>query len=322
MKKIKTIINPRFNEILGTDRFFDCNKTFGREYKKYRKRWNEYPKNEILGEFPLHIDIESTNNCNLRCIMCSRKFMEEEIGYISWELFKKIVDEGSRYNLPSIKLNYRGEPLMHPKLTDMVKYAKDKGIIEVQFNTNGLLLDATKANELLDAGLDRIIFSFDGATKETYERIRAGSDYDGVINNIKRVVELRDDRGMKRPCVRVQMVEMEENKNEVEDFIDMWKPIVNRVAINQLRNPEGAIGKYKSVFPCPEIWQRLMVCWNGEVRMCCGDWAGEYPIGNAKKSSLYELWHSEKYNRVREAHKREKFDEIPVCAKCEVNKVW
>ena len=99
---------------------------------------------------------------------------------------------------------------MHPKLTDMVKYAKDKGIIEVQFNTNGLLLDATKANELLDAGLDRIIFSFDGATKETYERIRAGSDYYGVINNIKRVVELRDDRGMKRPCVRVQMVEMEE----------------------------------------------------------------------------------------------------------------
>jgi MoaA/NifB/PqqE/SkfB family radical SAM enzyme len=322
-EKVEVVINPGFRLISGTDEFDDCDKSFGPRYAEYRRKWHENPKKGVVSEFPLHLDVESTNNCNLKCPMCSRNFMTEKIGYMSWELYKKIIDEGARYELPSIKLNYRGEPLLHPQLVQMVKYAKDCGILEVQFNTNGFLLDEKKASELLDAGLDRIIFSVDGATRETYNKIRVGSDFDTVVNNIKRLIKMRNDRNMKRPCVRVQMINMEETRNELDSFVEMWKPIANKIGITTKREPDPTKGvvKYTKAFPCPQIWQRMMICWDGEVRMCCGDWMGEVVIGDARKDDLYELWHGETYSRMREFHRKGEFNKIPVCARCEVNKI-
>lgn len=315
------IINSGFNEILGTDRFENSYEKPSEKYIEYRRKWSENPKKFILEDFPLHVDIESTNACNLRCVMCPRNFMTEKIGFIDFSLYKKIVDEGCEQKLPSIKLNYRGEPLMHPRIVDLVKYAKDKGIMEVQFNTNGLLLTEEKADALINAGLDRIIFSFDGATKETYEKIRTGSNYETVINNIKKFVELRNNLGNKKPYVRVQFVRMEQNKHEVDQFISMWKDIANRLSVHAFKSPEGENKNLESLnhFPCPRIWQRIMVYWDGEVVMCCGDWKRSYRLGNAKESTIYEIWHSEKYNKVRDFHKNGKFDAIEVCAKCEDN---
>lgn len=319
IKKLKdTIVNSGHYQILGTDKIEDGEKSFAKEYFNYRKKWQELPQKRILNKFPLHLDIESTNNCNLRCLMCGRNWMKEKIGYVSFELFKKIINEAAKYHLPSIKLNYRGEPLLHPDLVKMVKYAKKKGILEVQFNTNGLLLNEKKARELIGAGLDRIIFSFDGATKKTYEKIRIGSNYEKVINNIKNLVRLRNKKGLKRPLIRVQMVKVPINKKEAESFLQMWLPVANRVALISAMDWSGEIKKIEH-FPCPQIWQRLMICWDGEARMCCGDWYGKYPLGNVRNKSIYDIWHGEKINKIRELHSEGNFDKIPVCARCEVN---
>lgn len=314
-----TIVNSGHYQFLGTDKIEDGEKSFGKDYFAYRKKWKEYPQKKILTDFPLHLDIESTNNCNLKCPMCGRNWMKEKLGFINWKLFTKIIAEAAKYRLPSIKLNYRGEPLLHSDLPKMVKYAKEKGILEVQFNTNGLLLNEKKAKELIDAGLDRIIFSFDGATKKTYEKIRRGSDYEKVVDNIKNLVRLRWERGLKRPLIRVQMVKMPLNEKEVEDFLRFWLPIANRVAVSAVMDFSGKKEEEIEHFPCPQIWQRLMICWDGEARMCCGDWYGGFPLGNVKEMSLYDIWHGEKLNRVRKLHSEGNFDKIPACARCEVN---
>jgi len=315
-------VNAGFYEILGTDRFENVEDTFSPQYKEYRKKWFEYPQKKILSDFPLHLDVESTNACNLRCIMCTRNFMTEKIGNIKWDLFKKVVDEAADYNLPSLKLNFRGEPLLHPDLHRMVKYAKDHGVLDVQFNTNGLALTEKRSEELIKSGLDRIIFSVDGATKKTYEYIRTGSNFERVVENIKQFVEIRNSMGQKKPVVRVQMVKMEENKHEVEQFIEMWRDVVNRVAVTSQREPyikgKGSTKKLEH-FPCHQIWQRIVVWWTGEVFMCCGDWHGEYPLGDANKDSIYDLWHGEKYNFVRKLHSSGRLEDLPICARCEVN---
>jgi len=320
----KVIINPGFNEILGTDGLRDCNRSFGKEYFEYRRKWSEYPKRGKIADFPLHLDIESTSACNLRCIMCARNFMQEElenkIGYMKWGLFKKIIDEASEHGLPSIKLNYRGEPLLHPDLEKMVRYAKDAGVIEVQFNTNGLLLTEERARSLIGAGLDRIIFSFDGATKETYEKIRTGSNYETVVNNVKNLVRLRDGMGLNRPCVRVQTVRMPETEGEIDQYVKMWKPVANRVGIIRKRDRDKAVKAGMEAFPCPQIWQRMMICWDGETRMCCGDWGGMYVIGDANKESVYDMWHGKKLGYVRRCHLKGESEKILVCARCEINK--
>lgn len=313
-----TKINSGHYQFLGTDKIDDAEKYQSQEYFAYRKKWKENPEKKIVGDFPIHLDVETTNNCNLRCIMCGRNWMKERLGYMDWELFTKIIDEGAKYHLSSIKLNYRGEPLLHPKVVEMVKYAKEKGILEVQFNTNGCLLSEKLAKELIEAGLDRMIFSFDAAERETYNKIRRGSDYDKVLANIKKLVEVRNQIGKKKPLVRVQMVKMPENKDQIEDFIKMWQPIANRMAVSTHRDPLGAQKKVGH-FACPQIWQRLMVCWDGEVRMCCGDWYGEYVLGNVKNETLHDIWLGKKLQAARKIHQEGKFGAISVCAKCEVN---
>lgn len=317
LNKINTIISSGHYEIPGTDRFDDCEQTFGKEYVEYRKKWNEYPKRGIVNEFPFHLDVESTNACNLRCTMCPWDFTTEKVGYMDWNLFTRIIDEGAKYGLASIKLCHRGEPLLHPQLPQMVAYAKNKGILEVQFNTNGLTLNRGKTDGLLDAGLDRIIFSVDGASKETYEKIRCGSEYDRVVNNITTFVARRNERGLKRPCVRIQMIKMDENKHETKQFLEMWLPIANRVAFSVESKPLSVKGGVER-FPCPQIWQRMAISWDGEVRMCC--WLRqELVLGNATESRLYELWHGEKLANIRKLHSLYRFDQIPACAGCDLN---
>jgi len=293
-------------------------------YRLYRLRWNMAPKFKYVTRFPTHVDFETTNNCNLRCVMCPREFMKEEKGFMDMGLFKKIIDEGSDKGLKSIKLNWRGEPLMHKELVDMVRYAKDKGVIEVMFNTNGLLLTEKKSKELIGAGLDKIIFSVDGATKETYEKIRRGGNYDILIKNIMNLIEIRKASKSNKPHIRVQMVKMKENAHETDKFIDFWKPLVEYVAINDVVTWETAedrtLNEYVAVgrAQCPQPWQRLMIDWNGDVAMCCGDWSKKNPLGNARKQSIKEIWHSDLLNKYRKMLAEGEANKIEACKKCPV----
>ncbi len=324
---VQTQVNPGHFQILATDKTKNADEHFGPEFADYRKKWNEVATKHIVLPFPLHLDIESVSACNLKCIMCpwhGEQFKDLNLkggglGYMKWDLFVKIMDEAAKFKVPSIKFNYRGEPLLHPKLAEMVRYAKSKGVLEVQFNSNGLTLDEKKARDLIDAGLDRIIISFDGATKETYEKVRVLSNFERVVGNIKRLVEIRDSLGRVKPSVRVQMCVQPENEAEVDQFASMWIDTVNRIAFGIKKDPTKIEHGYS--FPCPQIWQRLMICFDGEVRACCGDWNGEMPLGHFPEQSLESIWHSEFLTKLRETHLAGRDSEIPVCAKCEINKV-
>ena len=92
-------------------------------FKEYRRRWHEYPPNFIVGEFPIHLDIESTNACNLRCPFCAvtyRNWGPYRKGFMDFSLYQRIIDDGVENGLYSVKLSLRGEPLLHPRLHEMV----------------------------------------------------------------------------------------------------------------------------------------------------------------------------------------------------------
>jgi radical SAM protein with 4Fe4S-binding SPASM domain len=294
-------------------------------YRWYRFKWIFAPKFHYVTEFPTHLDIEISNKCNLRCVMCPINFMDEKGGLISFGLFKKIIDEGADYGLNSIKLNWRGEPLIHPKIVDMVKYAKERGVLDVQFNTNGLLLTPEKSRELIDAGLDRIIFSVDGASKEVYEKIRKGGNFDLLTKNIKHFVKIKREKKSIKPFTRIQMVEMKENKHEVKKFVEMWTPFIDEVCANPYLNPWG-MGEDRSTKsikvlgrkPCNQLWQRMTISYDGKVMMCCGDWSMKSVIGDVNEKSIYSLWHGKKLNKIRKMHINNRVGEVKACEKCPV----
>jgi MoaA/NifB/PqqE/SkfB family radical SAM enzyme len=113
-----------------------------------------------------------------------------------------------------------GEPLLHPNFLDFVRIISDYGIV-IQFNTNGTLLDEKMRVGLVSNGVDTITFSIDGATRETYESIRIGAKFAAVIDNIKALSRLREEKGQSSPHLNIAMVAMRQNIEEFPAMVSL-----------------------------------------------------------------------------------------------------
>jgi len=153
-------------------------------YFKNRLRWYAYPRFRFVSEFPDHVDVELSAACDMTCPMCytiTEEFDQSvKKKLMSFDLFKKIVDECTSYGCYSIRLSLRGEPFLNKHIVEMTRYAKRAGIKEVSTLTNGLRLNPALFKELMEAGLDWLTISFDGMGK-TYEEIRAPAKFKEAV---------------------------------------------------------------------------------------------------------------------------------------------
>lgn len=171
--------------------------------------------------FPKYAQIEPVGQCNLRCQMCSIQFRQDGPPYgppafMSFELFTSLLDQLE--GLEELHLQGLGEPMMHPRFFEMVRYAVEKGL-KVSTNSNLTLLNARRAGLCIESGLDCLHASIDGATAETYERIRLRSHFDRVVDNLEHLIELREQRGSQHPRIRLVMVMMRQNLHELPDLV-------------------------------------------------------------------------------------------------------
>jgi radical SAM protein with 4Fe4S-binding SPASM domain len=293
-------------------------------FLEYRRRWYEYPRDFTVGDFPIHLDIESTNACNLRCPFCAvttKNWGPYKYGYMDMELYKKIIDEGAANGLYSIKLSLRGEPLLHPKLMEMIRYAKDNGVLDIYFNTNATLLDESKINKLIDVKLDRISVSFEGTTREFYESCRVGANFEKVVANVKLLRKIRDKRGVKYPQIRVQTVLLPELKESFPQYVAFWQDIADEVAYLDARQ-ETAGDDHRGLvadWPCPFLWQRMVILWDGTLLPCLMHGVADFSLmslGNVKKTSIKDAWRSQQSARCRDLHKSGKAHQLEACDRC------
>src|SRR5919108_3646250 len=143
---------------------------------------------------PTYVQIEPVGQCNLRCQMCSIQFRKDGPPYgppafMEFETFIYIIDQF--VDLQELHLQGLGEPMMHPRFFDMVKYAAKKGI-RVTTNSNLTLLNARRAELCVTSGLDWLHVSIDGATAQTYERIRVRAHFERVMRNLGLLLGARE----------------------------------------------------------------------------------------------------------------------------------
>ena len=218
-----------FTKSSNSDGFENDLRLFRDRYKEYRFNWgnqpaevikNKYSTNELVNKriTPLCLDIEVASICDLACPFCFREFVATPDKIIDDKLCYNLIDQAADLGIPSIKFNWRGEPLLHPKLPTFIKYAKEKGILETIINTNATQLNAKKSKELIEAGLDLIIYSFDGGSKETYEKNRPGrfkkNTFEEVYKNIKTLKSCKNELKTLFPFTKIQMLLTEETFEE------------------------------------------------------------------------------------------------------------
>ena len=277
------------------------------------------------GKTPLSLQIEPTNYCDINCICCSRDRMSRKKGYMNLDLFRKIIDDAASNNVKRIHLYLHGEPLLHPKLIEMIRYIKMRGL-GFQMATNGMLLDKAKIQQILNAGVnnaDHIIFSILGHSKETHEQIMRGVRHEKVLENISEFLKLRKKFKVNGPIIETVMYVMQENKNEQKKFMKYWRRVADHV--RNVGNISEQFSKFKKgdisaparEKTCKNLWERMTIYWNGDVTICCADLDGNYILGNLEEKSIQEIWNFEKLLSIKTLHKKKQFQELALCSNCD-----
>ena len=278
--------------------------------------------------FPTLIDFEVTNQCNLDCIMCPRDSMNRPKGFMDFDFFRQVVDQIPPHRIEKSWFHLYGEPLLHPRLPEMMHYAGRRARIgELGLSTNCVLLDTEKSRALLESPLDTIVLSIDGATRETYEKIRRKGDFNAVLENAARFLEMREEKGLNRPAAWLQIVEMEENLAEIERFREYWKPLLgsgDRVFVKDYTTFGGQVADRADYYrrmprtrlPCSFLWNYFVIYWDGRVTPCCFDVNGDLCIGDLRDSTIQEIWSSPRLAAFRRVHLRGAYSEMPLCEKC------
>lgn len=295
------------------------------KYKEYRQLWDSIPRKKIELEFPLHLDIETTNICNLQCPMCPRTIMLanetfSELGFMSKDDYKRIIDEASKNGVKSIKLNYLGEPLSHPDVVWHVQYAKEQGVIDVMMNSNASLLTKQLGIDLLNAGLDNLFVSFDAVDPKDYSSQRTGTTIGKVIDNLYNFTV--EKKKIRPECqIRVSMVMYENIKwqEQFEALKVIWRNHVDAVGYGfYIDRDELSATSYPEVkgFHCAQPFQRMFLKYNGNVTICCVDDKDETVVGNWHNDSLTKIWRGKEYRDIRNKHANGKYYDIEMCRKC------
>lgn len=293
-------------------------------FRTYRRRWTEDPKTFTVGAFPIHLDIESTGVCNLRCPFCATTtdtWGPTQAGYMKMDLYRRIIDEGAAEGLCSIKLSFRGEPTLHQQLPEMVAYAKQKGILDVYFNTNATMLTDKVIHKLIDAGLDRISISIEGITKEVYEANRVGAKFEKVQDRVRAMKAIRDQRGLGRPQIRFQTVLLPELRDSFQEYVRFWQPFADEIAYLDPRR-EGPQDDHRGLvgdWVCPFLWQRMTILWEGTLLPCLMHGVADFSLlayGNVKDMRIKDAWNSERARRYRELHRAGQAHALEACDRC------
>ena len=279
-------------------------------YLIYRFKFRLFPARQIVSEFPVHLLIEPSSACNLRCVMCfqaDKSFTRKPyIGMMDMGIYREAIDQAAEGGTGALSLLSRGESLMNKNFAEMLRYASEKKtFFDIKLNTNATYLDERMCHELLSSDMNVIVFSVDSHEKEIYEDIRVRSNFEKILGNIRRLREIRDgqypDSKME---IRVSGVKFRDDQDEI-GFYDFWSEIcdtVNFVRAQQRWNTYDNPTHPDHTAPCELLWNRMYVWFDGMYSTCDEDYKGHLSPGNILDTPMRDVWHGEAMTKLRESH--------------------
>jgi len=296
-------------------------------YQEVYRTWIRSRQRGYLGR-PDILSLETTNACNARCLMCGHRLMKRPVGFMSPELYGRILEQLPAWDLKTLYLSGFGEPLLDETLPDKISQARPRTKAEIAIVSNGSLLTREMARNLSAAGLDRIHLSLDGANPKTFSRLRPGLDFHQVIDNIQGLLDLSC-----RPRVIIQVVMVDQPSKDLEELRRTFRGRVDRLIFRQAQDWAGRVAlKVKaysphlsaagSAPPCRYLWDQMNIYWNGIVPSCCLDYEARQPLGDANTQSLADIWQGARLQSIRQKHNAGLRDQLPLCRHCGYFSVW
>ena len=299
--------------------------------------WSRLWGVRAVHHMPLFVSVEPANVCQLRCPECPVGQAVERKGtaprLMQEQVWQRILNQVEPYTY-TIQFYFQGEPLLNPRLPHMIAQASAKKLYTI-VSTNAQAITPQMAEQLVCAGLNRIIISMDGATQHTYEAYRIG----GQINRCKEAMQwLREAKKKyhKHTIIELQCLRLQTNEHEWNTLRHQYKALgADRLVFKtaQLYNyadghplmpsqscynryTKGQDGQYhrKALSKaCFRVWSGCVITTDGTVLPCCYDKESQYAYGNIMDTDLHTLFS----NQAAYAFRQQAWQEQPsICKEC------
>lgn len=268
---------------------------------------------------PKFIQLETVTKCNAKCPFCPQNEIVRDPARMPTETWRKIIDDTRGWGI-TYRPFLTNEPFVDNRMPEIVRYIKDNDpTARVEFNTNGELVTEKLAGQLLDAGVDIMRFSIDGFSRETYEPSRIGINFEKVMERTRRFLELWDEGGYRdKVFTELRMIEVPENKHEVEAYRDYWGPRCSEVLITSMYQWPWTGQKREDVVmkPCLKILDEMFFYTNGNATICCWDVHERAVVGNVNQQTVGEIWESYAAQCMRAVLNDGRRDLLNLCSRC------
>lgn len=302
-------------------------------------------RTKLAGILPLYtpmlVQIFPIYACNFKCDYCVFHLDKKERGFISdkivmdLSLYRKAVEELTLFpgRIKVLRLVGVGEPLLHPDIVEMVRYAASRNVADkVEILTNAFLLKPELSNALIAAGLSRLVVSLQGTSKEKYwETSRIKLDFDVFVKDLK---YFNDHKGGTQMYVKIVDSALDGVDDE-KRFFEIFSGVCDNLAVEHIVPIHDGID-YEKVMKgknisqtqfglpvselkiCPQPFFHMQLNPDGKVVPC---YSWDYPaiVGDCNKQSMFEIWNSKKFRNFRRQMLEGRKNVCRVCAECRIS---
>jgi len=283
--------------------------------------------------FPRAVQIQTRTGCNADCVWCpyGETFPTQAKGTMEWGLFERIVDECARHKVRRISPYLMNEPFLDRDLPKKIAFIHEHcPSAKVVVTTNGSMLRPDVVKEILDLGpaLRALYISFQGIDKESYEAtMRGRMQFEQTLEHVHYLVDEMKRRQASYPEVWITMVDT--NIIDAKKAVKYWQSRGVRSKYTTLENRGGNIKDAESLAhtrmeyysTCTRLMKQAYIMFDGDLVICCTDYARQMVIGNCAASSVEEVWNGPRAVGFRRAYLGKRFDELALCKVCKVDRV-
>jgi len=280
----------------------------------------KWMRRDMVWGMPYRYTIDPLNICNLHCPLCPTGLgiLGREKGKMSLDNFKALIDQIASYAYIVEMYNW-GEPFLHGDIFDMIHYAHSRKMA-VRLSTNLNRFNQEMAIETIKSGLDAINISVDGVTQETYERYRRGGKLSKVIDNIKTLVEEKENAKSHTPFITLRMLVNRYNEHEISRMRELAKILkvdafsigttfvdtTNGDQVKEWLPLSEAYSSYdyssdqpENVWHCADLWESVTINWDGGLAPCCWLHQKGHDFENAFDHPIKIIWNGDAYQSSR-----------------------
>lgn len=351
MKIDRTPQNREFTQVYHAKDFHSILREVNgaKKYDEYRALWEKSSTLECVPSYPLQLDFELNYSCNFSCPMCTWSIESSkgkgQKAWLDFEVFKKVIEEGFKKGLKAIRFNYVNEPLIRKDIAQFISYAKNIGIIDTYFSTNGSLLTEEMSLSLIESGLDRIQVSLDAFSQETFDKIRRGGNLKKILRNINMFKNIRKSKNSITPLLRVNFVKTKTNIHELNAFLEYWQDRADGIGVQNLVGimAQSKLNEFENEpnlirFNCAQPFYHMTIRYDGSILPCCAFFGAETPVARLKTKhmeslsnvgnlafkeqqqlrilTIEEAWQGQEMQLFREIHKNGEYWKHHVCKRC------